>query len=60
MLWCLNGLHHVILDALLDPLRENDIFGFLGSGTQIKGGQNTVSTATPSLSDISSAMRGIR
>ena len=28
-------------------------------GTQIEGGQNAVSIATPSLSDISSAVRGV-
>ena len=32
---------------------------FLGSGTQIEGGKNTVSTAAPSLFDISSVMRGV-
>ena len=33
--------------------------GFLGFDMQIKGGQNTVSTSTPSLFDTSSAMRGV-
>ena len=59
MLWCLNGLCHVILDVLAAPWRENNIFGFSVSGTQIKGGQNTVSTTALSLYDISSAMRGV-
>ena len=34
-------------------------FGFLGFGTEIESGQNTVSIAASSLSDISSAMRGV-
>ena len=42
------------------PCGEKIIFlEFSGSGTQIDGGQNTVSIATPSLSDILSAMRGV-
>ena len=44
MLWSLNELHHVTLDVLMAPYRENDIFGFLGFGMQIDGEQNTVST----------------
>ena len=32
---------------------------FSESGTQIEGRQNTVSTTTPSLSDISSAIKGV-
>ena len=32
---------------------------FLGSGTQIEGRQNTMSTTTPSLFDISSVMRDV-
>ena len=39
---------------------EKMIFlGFSGFGMQIEGGQNTVSTLAPSLSDPSSAMRGV-
>ena len=30
VLWCPNGLHHVILDVLVVPCRENNIFGFFG------------------------------
>ena len=59
MLRCPNGLCHVILDVLTAPWRENNIFRFFGSGMQIKGGQNMVSIAAPSLSDILSAMRGV-
>ena len=44
MFRCSDGLHHVTLDVLVAPWRENDIFGFLGFGMQIEGGQNTVST----------------
>ena len=33
---------------------------FSGSGTQIEGRQNTVSTVALSLSDISNAMRSVR
>ena len=33
--------------------------GFSGSGMQIEGRQNTVSTAAPSLSSIASVMRGV-
>ena len=60
MLQCPNGLYHIILDVLTAPWRENYIFGFLGSGTQIEGGQNMALTATPSLSDTSSAMIGVK
>ena len=28
MLWCLNRLHHIILDVLVVPWRENDNFLF--------------------------------
>ena len=58
VLWCSNGLRHIVLDVLAAPWRRNEIFEFFGVGTQIEGGQNTVSTAAPSLSNISSAMRG--
>ena len=44
MFRCSDGLHHVTLDVLVAPWRENDIFGFSGFGMQIEGGQNTVST----------------
>ena len=45
--WCPNGLCHVILDVLTAPWRKKMIFlDFPWSGTQIEGGQNTVSTAT--------------
>ena len=41
--------------------REKIIFlDFSGSGTQIEGKQNTISIATPFLSDILSAMRGVK
>jgi len=43
------------------PYGEKIIFlEFSRSGKQIKGEQNIVSIAAPSLSDISSAMRGVR
>ena len=59
MLRCPNELRYIILYIFTAP-REKIIFlGFLGSGTQIVGGQNTISTATPSLSNISSAVRGV-
>ena len=62
MLRCPNGLCHVILDAFMAPWRGEDIyiFFFLGSGTQIEGRQNMVSTIAPSLSNILSARRGVR
>ena len=45
MLSCLNELHHVILDVLTDPWRENNIFGFFGvchaNWGKIKFGINT-------------------
>ena len=44
MLQCLNGLHHVILDILTAPWRENNIFRFFEFGMQIEGGQNMIST----------------
>ena len=59
MLRCLNELRHVILDALANPWRENDFLNFWGFGTQIESGQNIVSTAAPSLSNILSAMIGV-
>ena len=33
---------------------------FSGSNAQTEGGQNMISTTAPCLSDISSAMRGVR
>jgi len=30
VLWCPNKLRHVIMDVLVTPWRENDIFGFFG------------------------------
>ena len=43
------------------PHGEKMIFlDFLGSGMQIKGGQNTVLIVVPSLFDISSAMRRVK
>ena len=59
MLRCPDGLCHVILDVLVAPWRENNILDFSRSSMKIESEQNTVSTAAPSLSDISSAMKGV-
>jgi len=45
VLWCSNELHHVILDVLVAPWKENNIFGFFGvwhaNQGQIKYGINS-------------------
>ena len=44
MLRCPNGLYHVILDVLMAPWKENNIFGFFGvqhaNGERTKYGIN--------------------
>ena len=59
MLWCLNKLRHVILAVLVALWREDDFLDFLESSTQIEGEQNIISIAAPTLSNFSSAMRGV-
>ena len=41
------------------PWRKKIFLDFLGFGTQIEGGKNTVQIAAPFLSDVSSAMKGV-
>ena len=42
-----------------DPVERIIFLDFRGSGMQIEGGQNAVSTVAPSLFDISSAVRDV-
>ena len=57
VLRCPNGLRHVSLDA---SHGEKIIFSeFSGSSVQIEGKQNTISIVAPSLSNISSAKKGV-